>query len=207
MYIPSAFRVEDRARLFDFIDRHGFATLVTVADGVPFASHVPLLLDRAGPVLLGHMAKANPQWHHFASGAEALAIFHGPHAYVSPSWYVNAPAVPTWNYAVVHAYGVPRVIEDEARLAEVIGRLVAQYELPREQPWPYDQLPADYRARQLKGVVGFEVPIARLEGKFKFGQNRAEEDRASMVEALAGGDADERALAAMIRAHLAAPAV
>ncbi len=108
MYIPAAFAVKDEAILFDFIDRHSFATLVSTIDDVPFATHLPVLLDRARNRLLGHVAYANPHWRCFDGVREVLIIFQGPHAYVSPSWYVETPAVPTWNYAAVHVYGVPR---------------------------------------------------------------------------------------------------
>ena len=181
MYIPSAFRVDDHATLLDFIEQFGFATLVTVREGVPFATHVPLLLDRAAGVLAGHLAHANPQWQDFASGNETLAIFSGPHAYVSPSWYASTPAVPTWNYAAVHVYGVPRLLTAE-RTRDVIDRTVEKYESGRAAPWPND-LPADFRARMLAAVVGFELPLTRLEGKFKLGQNRSAADRAGMLRA------------------------
>src|SRR5262245_59726970 len=127
MYIPTAFRAKDRAALYDLIERHGFGTLVTIVDGSPFATHLPLVLDRTRDVLLGHVARANPHWHTMNGPSEALVIFQGPHAYVSPSWYTTAPAVPTWNYAAVHVYGVPRLL-DEAGLIDLLGRLVDQYE-------------------------------------------------------------------------------
>jgi len=125
MYLPKPFREDDPARLHALIRAHGFATLISERDGEPFASHLPLLLDaERGPrgTLLGHMARANPQWRSFDQGRAALAIFHGPHCYVSPSWYANAPAVPTWNYAAVHAYGRPRVLEDGGEVRALLGR-------------------------------------------------------------------------------------
>ena len=118
MYIPPAFRIEDASKLAAFIQQYSFATLVTHDGAAPFASHLPMLFHpQAGGhgTLLSHMARANPQWRHFASGAEVLAIFHGPHNYISPSWYQTGPAVPTWNYATVHAYGVPAVINERDR--------------------------------------------------------------------------------------------
>jgi transcriptional regulator len=193
MYIPTAFRAEDRAALCDLIERHGFGTLVTIVDGTPFATHLPLVLDRTRGVLLGHVARANPHWHTMTGSAEALVIFQGPHAYVSPSWYTTAPAVPTWNYAAVHVYGMPRLL-DEAELIDLLGRLVDQYESGRERPWTMD-LPEDYQRKMLRAIVGFEVPISRIEGKFKLNQNRSAEDRASVIQALDAGDAEEQALA------------
>jgi transcriptional regulator len=192
MYIPTAFRADDRAALYDLIERHGFGTLVTVLDGVPFATHLPFLLDRDRGVLLGHVARANPHARALA-GAEALVIFQGPHAYVSPSWYATAPAVPTWNYAAVHVYGTAGLL-DEPRLTDLLERLVGQYESGRERPWTMD-LPADYLQKMLRGIVGFEVPLDRVEGKFKLSQNRPAEDRAGVIAALSAGGAEERALA------------
>src|SRR5207237_1079539 len=155
-----------RAALDDLIERHGFGTLVTVIDGAPFATHLPFLLDRERGLLLGHVARANPHWRALGNGAESLAIFRGPHGYVSPSWYATGPAVPTWTFAAVHVYGVPRLLDDEARLLDLLRRLVDQYESGRERPWAMD-LPADYLKKMLGGIVGFEMPIGRMEGKFK----------------------------------------
>src|SRR5579864_6650019 len=125
MYIPPAFRIEDKAKLAAFLRQHSFATLITQDDAAPFASHLPMLFrpDR-GPhgTLLAHMARANPQWQHFAGGREALAIFHGPHGYISPSWYETAPAVPTWNYAAVHAYGPAAIITDHDRIVDLLQK-------------------------------------------------------------------------------------
>jgi transcriptional regulator len=196
MFIPPAFRVGDRETLYQFIERYGFATLVSTRDGVPFASHVPLLLDRAGPTLLGHLARANPHWEAFADGAESLAIFHGPHAYVSPSWYATAPAVPTWNYAVVHAYGTPRLLTPD-RTREVVDSAVRKYEESRPAPWP-NALPDEFRARLLAAIVGFEMPISRMEGKFKLGQNRPAADQAGMLDGLRGDGPDAQRLAEFI---------
>jgi transcriptional regulator len=198
MYIPSAFRADDRALLYDLIERHGFGTLVTVIDGTPFATHLPFLLDRERGLLLGHVARANPHWRALGGPAESLAIFQGPHGYVSPSWYATAPAVPTWNYAAVHVYGPARPLDDEARLLDLLGRLVARYESGRRRPWAMD-LPADYRKKMLHGIVGFEVPITRVEGKLKLSQNRPAEDRQRVIDELAAGGAEEQALAEFMR--------
>jgi transcriptional regulator len=193
MYIPTAFRADDRTALYDLIERHGFGTLVTVLDGAPFATHLPFLIDRDRGVLLGHVARVNPHARALDGGAEALIIFQGPHAYVSPSWYATAPAVPTWNYAAVHVYGVPGLL-DEPRLLDLLDRLVSKYESWRERPWTMD-LPADYQQKMLRGIVGFEVPIGRIEGKFKLSQNRSTEDRAGVIRALEAGGAEEQMLA------------
>lgn len=199
MFIPASFRIDDRDTLLDFIERYGFATLVsTDASGVPFATHVPLLLDRSADLLLGHVARANPQWELFA-GRESLAIFHGPHAYISPTWYTVAPAVPTWNYAAVHVYGTPRVISAE-RTGDVVDRLVRKYEDHRPNPWTGD-IPDDYRRRLLTGIVGFEMPLTRIEGKFKLGQNRSAEDRAATVAGLREAGGESAVLAEFTEEH------
>lgn len=186
MYRPKAFVVSDTHQLHSFIEQYSFATLVSSVDGNPFATHLPLLLDpdmSGQGVLLGHMARANPQWQTFSSGQEVLAIFQGPHSYISPSWYETTPAVPTWNYTAVHVYGVPRIIEDGERLAALVDRLTAVYESGMPQPWPGD-IPVDFKQRLLKAIVGFVIDITRMEGKFKLGQNRPLEDQQAVAQRL-----------------------
>lgn len=200
MYVPAAFAVHDEAALYDFVERYGFATLVSQSENGPFASHVPLLLDRARRRLLGHVARANPHCE-FLEAGDSLAIFHGPHAYISPTWYVTLPAVPTWNYAAVHIYGKAKLV-GAAELGEIVERLVEQYESPESAP-QVNALPADLRARLLAGIVGIELPIERIEGKFKLGQNRPPADHASMLARLEQGAEEERALARFIREHQA----
>lgn len=198
MYIPSAFRVEDTGKLSNFMRQYSFATLVTHDGTAPFASHVPMLHvpdARGHGRLVSHMARANPQWQHFATGVEVLCMFHGPHGYVSPSWYQTSPAVPTWNYAAVHAYGVPQVIEDHDRIVALLRDTVVRYESARPQPWPGD-LPEEYRDKLIRGIVAFEIPISRVEGKFKLNQNRSPEDIHAVIDALEkSGDPDDLALA------------
>lgn len=211
MYVPKSFEVTDPDKLVEVMRRFSFATLITTADGVPFATHLPVLHQpqpgTAG-VLVGHVARANPQWQHFANQAESLAIFSGPHAYVSPSWYATELAVPTWNYIAVHAYGVPRVIEDEAWLESLLDEMVQRYESARLQPWP-NQLPDDFRRNLLKSIVGFEMPITRIEGKFKLSQNRPEQDQANVVRELSSSaNPEARAVADWMQAtHELVPAL
>jgi transcriptional regulator len=201
VYNPAHFKIDDRAVADDFIDRHGFAILVTDDGGVPTASHLPLLLDRdvgERGRLVGHMARPNPQWKTFRPDRDVLAIFPGPHAYVSPSWYTVAPAVPTWNYATVHAYGLPALIEDEAAVRALLKRTVDKYEGGRPQPWTME-LPEDYLKTMMRGIVAFELRLTRVETKFKLNQNRSVEDRAAVIAALrADGGADELAVAGMM---------
>lgn len=202
MYIPKLFREDDLATLHDLMQQYSFATLITQHDGTPFASHLPLLLQAdAGPygTLLGHMARANLQWRDFAAEQEALVIFQGPHAYISPSWYAVHPSVPTWNYAAVHAYGIPRVIDDSAALYALLQALVQTYEAPSARPWAFD-LPDDYLHTMMQGIVGFTMRITRLEGKYKLSQNRPAQDYPRIVEALQQqGDALSTDVAALMR--------
>lgn len=191
MYVPSAFRVEELAALHAFIDDNSFAMLVTQVDDSIEASHVPLLLDPDdGPsgTLIGHLARANPQWHGFTAGREAMAAFAGPHSYISPRWYRTAPAVPTWNYAAVHVYGIPEVVDDPVSVASILDRLVARFDPTLPQPWTR-HAPEDFRERMMRGIQAFRMPITRIDGKFKLSQNRPAEDRASVWRVLAGSDA------------------
>lgn len=188
MYIPSSFRVDDPAPLHELMRQYSFAILVTQHEGAPFATHLPFLLDAGrGPhgTLLAHMARANPQWRGFAGGQPALVIFQGPHSYISPSWYEPiAPSVPTWNYATVHAYGVPKVVEERDALQAMLGRLVDTHEATFERPWRME-LPDDYLDKMTRAIVGFEIEITRLEGKFKLSQNRSENDQRRVAAELA----------------------
>jgi transcriptional regulator len=203
MYIPGSFRADDPALLHDLIRHYNFAALVTQHEGAPFATHLPFTLDTARGqhgTLLAHMARANSQWRDFADRREALVIFQGPHAYVSPSWYETTPSVPTWNYAVVHAYGVPRIIEDRDQLYIMLENLVDTHEAARTPPWRM-RLPDDYVDRMMRAIVGFEIAITRLEGKLKLSQNRSESDqRRVMVELAASDDPLSVDVAEMMRA-------
>jgi transcriptional regulator len=187
------------------MERFNFATLVTAQDGCPTATHLPFLVyPEAGDqgCLVGHMARANAQWEGFAHGQEALVIFQGHHAYISPSWYELHPSVPTWNYAVVHAYGVPQVITDEDRVRRVLRALVDKHEGVFAKPWTMD-LPAEYVGKMIHGIVAFEIPIARLEGKFKLSQNRPASERERVVKALAtSADPTERGVASLMQETL-----
>jgi len=207
MYTPRAFAVDDPAALRELMRRHSFATLITAPDGIPVATHLPLLLEDRGEqgTLVGHVARANPQWRVFDGRAEALVIFSGPHSYVSPSWYEKQPSVPTWDYMVAHVYGAPRVIEAEDAVRQRLLALVERFEAnqPRPYDYPYDD---DWLRNMMRAIVAFELPIARIEGSFKLSQNRSETDRARVATALAASEApEERALAAAMRALGIAP--
>jgi transcriptional regulator len=204
MYLPAHFTEKDEAKINAVIRANSFATLVTVTGTTPFASHVPVIFQpKRGPrgSLIGHVARANPQWQHFNNGAEALAIFTGPHAYISPSWYQTPNMVPTWNYVAVHVYGIPRIVEKTAEFEEILRITINEYESGRPTPWR-DELPADYKAGMMKAIVGFEIEITRVEAKFKLSQNRKPEDIAGAVAALSQSENQtERALAAFMQAQ------
>lgn len=186
MYIPKAFREDDLKKLHKLMQAYSFAALVTQQDGVPVATHLPFLLDtERGPygTLMAHMARANPQWRTFSGEREVLVIFQGPHTYISPSWYEVELSVPTWNYAAVRAYGIPDIIEDKAALYELLKTLIQTHEAQFEKPWDF-QLPEDYVQKMMQGTVGFEIPITRLEGKFKMSQNRSASEQQRVIDAL-----------------------
>jgi transcriptional regulator len=184
MYVPSVFAENDLAKLFDFMESNSFALLTTHQDGRSVASHLPFLVDRsAGPngSLLGHLARANPQWRHFPT--EALVVFAGPHAYISPSWYEAKDVVPTWNYVAIHAYGTVEIVEDHAELARILKATIAIYEQSRATPWTMDFTTA-YAAKMMKGIVGFRIALFRLEGKWKLNQNHPPDRRERVMMAL-----------------------
>ena len=175
MYIPAAFRETRLDVLQAFIQANSFGTLVSQLRGELFATHIPFLLDPArgtNGTLLGHMARANPHWQAF-SGTESLVIFQGPHAYISPAWYLAEEAVPTWNYAVAHVYGAPRVMEDSTAVREILERTVNTFDT---EGWSTERVEDEYISRLAKAIVAFEIPISRLQGKQKLGQNRPAED-------------------------------
>jgi transcriptional regulator len=202
MYTPASFRVTDSDKLTRLMQNHSFATLVSNGPDGPLATHLPILYHPdVGPygTLVSHMARANPHWQLFQSGEETLAIFQGPHSYVSPSWYADTPAVPTWNYAAVHAYGTPQIIDDHERVVQLLDETVDRYESRFDQPWTLAASDA-YRDQLIQAIVAFEVPIARLEGKFKLGQNRSEADRCGVFEILTTSeDQRQSQLADLIR--------
>ena len=200
-YVPRHFRLDDPAALEAFVAANAFGTLVSAGAAGLSVSHLPFLPERGGDGrrrLLGHVARANAHWQELEGAGEVLVVFSGPHAYVSPSWYANHPSVPTWNYAVVHAHGRARLLPPEA-LPGLLDRLSRAYEDARPSPWRMAGLPADYTARMLPAIVGFEVAVERLEGKFKLSQNRRPEDIDGVAAALEREGQPE--LAALMREH------
>ena len=185
MYIPASFEEGDRQKLDTFIEANSFGLLVSVHEGAPFATHLPLLLEPdAGPngSLIGHVARANPQWRDI-DGQNVLAIFSGPHAYVSPSFYEAENVVPTWNYLAVHAYGKIRVLDDIDSLTEILMKSVKAYEQSRDAPWALETN-SSYFKKMASAIVGFRIEIDRLEGKWKLSQNHPRERQEKVKDAL-----------------------
>jgi transcriptional regulator len=203
MYLPSAFSLDDREALLAHAAAYPFATLVTHGGGVE-VSHLPLLVGVQAErvVLRGHLARENPQYDALAlssdpAGVEALAIFHGPHGYVSPSVYTQHPSVPTWNYVVVHARGRARLVDD-AELRGILDDMIARFETAG---WRFDAT-SEYAREALSAIAGFEVTVERLDGKWKLSQNRPTEDQHRVVEWLDRGDEASKAVAAIMRERL-----
>jgi transcriptional regulator len=192
MYLPGHFREDRLEAQFAFIERHPLGTLIANVDGRLEANHVPMLLSRtrgARGTLAGHVARANSLWRTVGEGAEVLVVFAGADAYVSPSSYpskkTDGRVVPTWNYAVVHARGRIRFFDDRERLLAIVSGLTDRHESGRAEPWKVTDAPAAYVDSMLKAIVGFEIEVVELTGKFKASQNRSEADRAGVREALA----------------------
>ena len=206
MYQPPAFREDRIDVIHDLIRAHPLSTLVHFEDGGLAANHVPLVLHPGlgeKGTLRGHVARANPLWKAFDARIDVLAIFQGVEHYITPSWYPakkeHGKVVPTWNYAVVHAYGPLSVHKDADWLKTQVNSLTDTHEGDREVPWAVSDAPGDFVDRQLRGIVGIEIPIARLEGKWKMSQNRAEDDRHGVIEGLhADGSAAAKRMAGLI---------
>lgn len=202
MYVPEHFAVTDRGVLFDLMRQFSFATLVSVHEGLPFATHMPFVvrpdLGEQG-VLRSHIARRNPQWESFHLNKEVLVMFQGDHSFISPSWYEKHPSVPTWNYLTAHAYGKLRIVEEPEAVKQLLHELVLQY----ETQWDMMELPESYLLGMIKGIVAFEIEITRLEGKFKLSQNRSQADQRQVVEALSQSQyPSDRAIGEHMRKNL-----
>jgi transcriptional regulator len=186
LYIPQFNRLKDHAVALEFMKANPFAIVVSAGEGSPFATHIPVLAsEKDGRVLLrAHVARANPHWEMLQDGREAMVIFHGPHAYISPSLYESRQSVPTWNYAAIHAYGHARVFEDPEPLTEVLLETIAIFEATYLGQW--QELNEKFRAKMLSQIVGFEIAVERLEAKFKLSQNRPRADQARVIQSLEG---------------------
>jgi transcriptional regulator len=195
MYVPAYFKEDRISVLHDAIRKYGFGTLVTSSERELEASHLPLLLDpEPAPLgtVLGHLARANPQWQRVKPGIEALAIFLGPNTYITPSWYPTkqqtGKVVPTWNYLAIHAYGTLSFFDDPVELRAHVSRMTETHEAPRDAPWAISDAPEDFVQKMLGAIIGFKLRVTRLEGKWKMSQNRPVEDVAGVLEGLARED-------------------
>ncbi len=186
MYNPTAFQEDNIDKLVAFMQANSFATLVSSADGIPCASHIPLVITIEQDVvkLSGHLAKPNPQWQAFGS-TESLAIFTGAHAYISPAQYEKHESVPTWNYIAVHAYGIPKIImlnDSPKAMNTMINQMIDTYDVHYQSHW--DGLSNQFREGMMDGIVGFDMAVTRLEGKYKLSQNRSKVDRKNVSDTL-----------------------
>jgi transcriptional regulator len=201
VYLPPHFTETREEVLLAHIERYDFALLVTQGSGL-IASQVPFLVERRDGklYLIGHLARPNPQCADLTAGAEALVVFNGPHAYISPTWYQAGPAVPTWNYASVHAYGTAQAINDKDWLSSLLRRLSERHEAREPLQWRMQDQPENFLNGMLNGIIGFEIAVSRLEGKFKLSQNRPAGDRPRIIAALdARDDADSHGVARLMR--------
>ena len=202
MYMPKDFTVADRRQQIDFIRKTGWGYLTGIVDDAPFVTHLPFLVEgtEGDERLVAHMARANPHWQTFDEGKPQLVVFPGPHCYVSPSWYESEKAVPTWNYTTAHVYGVPQVIDDPEVVYAGQKALVDFHESGFDTPWQMEAVDADFIDGMLRAIVSFEIPIDRVECKFKLSQNRPMTDRTRVVEALErSGKPDSGAVASLMR--------
>ncbi|MCB2107812.1 MAG: FMN-binding negative transcriptional regulator [Rhodobacteraceae bacterium] len=206
MHIPDKFRVTDPSRLHRLIRSHPFAAVISTGLRDPEVSHIPLFLDADHAQLRGHVAHANPHWRSLGDGADVLVIFNGPQAYVTPQAYPSkrdhGRVVPTWNYAVVHVTGRARAVADRTWLLRNVNELSDQQEMPFAHAWAVSDAPDDYIQKMLDGIVGIEIAIDRIEGKFKLSQNRTQADRAGVIAELTGRPVSaEQSVAALMESQ------
>ena len=203
MYVPEAFREDDPRALHAFMHRFPFATLVSATGTAPHITHLPLVLDAEANVLRGHMARGNGHWQTMTPGMAGVAIFLGPHAYVSPQWYPSKKAggkvVPTWNYAAVHAHGILRVIHDAAWLHANVTALTEQQEAAFPRPWKVEDAPEDYMRKMLTAIVGIELTVTKLTGKWKLSQNKSAADHDGVRAGLAAHGGASKAVADLMK--------
>jgi transcriptional regulator len=185
LYIPEYHRIDDTALSVSFMQANPFAILVSNTENGLFATHLPVLVkDLSGDInICGHVARANDHWKFLEQGGEVLIIFHGPHAYISPTLYESRESVPTWNYAAVHAYGRATTLHNEGELAPLLEQIITQFDMPYLSQWR--SLSEEYRAHMMRHIVGFEIQATRVETKFKLSQNRSRKDQESVIQMLA----------------------
>ncbi|QCJ42637.1 FMN-binding negative transcriptional regulator [Bacillus sp. S3] len=200
MYIPAHFKIKDETEAFDIIKENSFATLISQHNGMPFATHLPLNLNKDHSYLYGHVARPNPQWKDIENQT-VLAIFHGPHCYISPSWYETNKAVPTWNYVTVHVYGEVELLEDEQELMSSLHDMVLKYEDP-DSSYNLLDVDAEFLAGMNKGIQGFKIKINKIEGKAKLSQNHTSQRQKLVINQLEQiSRTDEQQIALLIKAN------
>ena len=205
MYMPDLFAVNDRQTQIDFIRTSGWGYLMGVIDDEPYVTHLPFLVagGTGEEKLVAHMARANPHWRSFANGKPQLVVFPGPHTYITPSWYNTDKAVPTWNYTTAHVYGTPVVIDDPQTVYAGQQDLVNHYEAQFDMPWRMEDMDTNFIDGMLRAIVSFEIPIERIQCKFKLSQNRPAEDQQRVVDALESStDANAKAVAELMKTHV-----
>ncbi|WP_202078953.1 FMN-binding negative transcriptional regulator [Caldalkalibacillus salinus] len=201
MYIPSDFKVKDETMTYDIIKEHSFATLFSQHDGIPFATHLPLILNKENTYLYGHFARPNPQWKDIKNQI-VLAIFHGPHCYISPSWYETKQAVPTWNYVTVHVYGEVELLEDENELMDSLHQMVLKYE-GTDNSYRLQDVDTEFLSGMNKGVQGFRIKINKIEGKAKLSQNHSVQRQELVINQLEQiPNTDEQQISSLMKANL-----
>jgi transcriptional regulator len=210
MYVPKHHEESDTSVLHALIRAQPLGTWVTLGDGVLLSNHIPFLVDSTRGdygTLIGHVARANPAWQAFSKTVDSMVAFQGPQTYITPSWYpskhAHGKAVPTWNYAVVHAHGMPRAIEDRDWLMQHLNELTDVHEADQALPWKVADAPAEFTDKLLRMIVGIEIPIARLVGKWKVSQNRPDADKLGVIAGLTGrDDAQSKGMASLVGQHV-----
>lgn len=183
MYNPNSFKETDPDILYPFIEEHNFGVIFSQNGNTPEAAHLPFMVNRDEDMLISHFARANKHWQHIDEKKEVLIVFQGTHGYISPGWYKNQNTVPTWNYAAVHVHGTPSIVHNIDELREMVDSLTYHHEEGVNSSWDYEAAHSK-RERLLKGIVGIRINITKLEGKFKFNQNRSIEDQKEVIKSL-----------------------
>ena len=201
MYIPEHFTMKDATAAYHVIQENSFATLFSIHQGMPFATHLPLLLNKDKTCLYGHVARSNPQWRDIQNQS-VLAVFHGPHCYISPSWYETNQAVPTWNYVTVHVYGEVELIRDEQEVMRSLDEMVRKYEAP-DSSYRLQDVDAELLSGMNKGIQGFKIKIERIEGKAKLSQNHSSHRQERVIKQLEQIPlTNEQQIASLMKANL-----
>jgi len=205
VYIPKSFREKDKKKLNSFIERYNFAVLFSQKEGLPYATHLPFMIDSSRGeqgTLIAHFARANKHWRLIDENQQVLVIFQGPHSYITPHWYQQKESVPTWNYAAIHIYGKAKLIYDPERLREMVTKLTDLQEKQTNSQWDRTNIEPGMESN-LKAIIGIEIPIDRIEGKYKFNQNRSREDQEGVCKAmLKSDDTSKQECGHIMREHL-----